>query len=103
MILAGRGPVPVGNIIAEAIGRLGVGQHRAALAKQQAWRQAVGEEFADSTRIGAIRKGILEVIVSNSTLMQELNYDKAEILEKLAVSMPELNVADLRFRIGPVG
>jgi hypothetical protein len=52
------------------------------------------------TRIGALRRGTLEVIVLNSTLVQELTFQKATLLKALNQSLPEQGIRDLRFRLG---
>jgi hypothetical protein len=54
------------------------------------------------TRCGAVRRGRLEVIVANSTLIQELTFRKSEIVAGLKQRLPEWEVQDVRFRVGQV-
>ena len=100
--MARRGLQPVGNIVAEVIALRGIGRPRASDARVRAWAEAVGQPMAEMTRCGSIRRGRLEVIVANSVTMQELAYQKTEILARLNDAMPELKLRDLRFRVGPV-
>jgi predicted nucleic acid-binding Zn ribbon protein len=99
---AARGPQPIGNIISELMARRGVGQQLAAQQRQQAWQQAVGQPLADYTRCGSVYRRRLEVIVSSSTLMQELTFQKQQILHHLRQNAPELEIDDIRFKLGAV-
>ena len=67
---------------------------------QEAWSEAVGKPLAGFTRAGRVQRGILEVIVSNSTILQELNFAQIQILEKLQKLVPDTNVKKLRFKTG---
>jgi len=67
-----------------------------------AWREAVGEEFAEVTRPGPVRRGVMEVTVAHSALVQELTFEKAELLARLKETMGQNELSDLRFRVGPL-
>jgi predicted nucleic acid-binding Zn ribbon protein len=97
-----RGPQPIGKIINELMARQGVGRQLAAQQRQQAWQQAVGQPLAGYTRCGSVYRRRLEVIVASSTLMQELTFQKPQILQRLREIAPELEVDDIRFRQGTV-
>ena len=97
-----RGPQPIGNIISELMARRGVGRQLSAQQRQEAWQQAVGEPLAGYTRCGSVYRRRLEVVVANSTLMQELTYQKPEILRRLHENAPELEIDDIRFKLGAV-
>ncbi|MCH5375138.1 MAG: DUF721 domain-containing protein, partial [Planctomycetes bacterium] len=66
------------------------------------WNDAVGAELGGQTRLGNLRRGVLEVTVGNSAVMQELTFMKREILKDLKRLVPEQKIRDLRFRVGPV-
>ncbi len=93
---------PIGNVIAEIISRRGIAASRSAEACQAAWRQAVGSDLAEFTRCGEVRRKRLEVRVASSIVIQELTFQKQEILARLNEAMPELGVTDLRFRVGEI-
>ena len=95
-----RGPVPVGNVVAEILSRNGLGRPRSTEQRDAVWRNVIGEELAGMTCCGIVRRGRLDVIVANSTLMQELTFRKSELVEGLKQQLPELEVQDIRFRIG---
>jgi predicted nucleic acid-binding Zn ribbon protein len=58
--------------------------------------------LARFTRPGQVRRGVLEVTVSNSTIVQELTFQKERILAVLRAKRPDARIRDLRFRIGSV-
>ncbi len=95
-------PVPIAEVVSELIARRGFARVRSAEAFEAAWREAAGELLAGYTRVGEVRRGKLEVIVANSTLVQELSFQKPAILRRLAERLPGQRIADLRFRVGPI-
>ena len=51
---------------------------------------------AEYTRVGLLRRGTLEVVVANSTLVQELGFQKHMLLRKLAALLPDEGIENLR-------
>ena len=49
-----------------------------------------------------MRRGVLEVWVQNSTLVQELSFEKTRLLKTLAQLVPDEKIRDLKFRVGPI-
>ncbi len=97
-----RGPEPIGEILAELMARRGFGRVRSSAALEAAWRQAAGHPAASHTCVAGLRRGKLEVIVASSTLVQELSFQKATLLEALAKALPDEPIRGLRFRVGPI-
>ena len=95
-----RGPVPIGNVVAEIMARRGLGRDRVAADKKEIWQQVVGESIAELTKCGEMRGGRLEVVVANSTLIQELTFRKTEIMEALNEKVSGWKVKEIRFRVG---
>jgi len=98
-----RNPKPIGSILSELMARRGYACVQSARAYETAWREAAGELAARYTRVGALRRGTLEVIVMNSTLVQELTFQKPTLLKLLARLLPDERLQDLRFRVGTLG
>lgn len=67
-----------------------------------AWQAAAGKALAKVTRPGNIRRGVLEVFVANSTLLQELGFQKIQLLERIREQLADDSVRNLRFRVGPI-
>ncbi|MBN2580816.1 MAG: DUF721 domain-containing protein [Pirellulales bacterium] len=97
-----RGPQPIGEILSEVIARRGCARVQSTEALESAWSASAGVLAAKYTQVGALRRGTLEVTVAHSTLMQELRFQKRELLEKLESLFPEGKIQDLRFRVGNV-
>ena len=96
------GPERIANVLAELMARRGYGRVQSTAAYEDAWRQAAGPLLAQHTRVGLLRRGTLEVVVSNSILMQEMTFQKATLVRKLAELLPEEGLRNLRFKMGPV-
>ncbi|MGD9126712.1 MAG: DUF721 domain-containing protein [Planctomycetia bacterium] len=97
-----RGPEPIGKIVAELMSQKGFGRVQSSAELEEAWREAAGEAIAQFTRVGALRRGRLEVVVANSVLVQELGFQKDSILEALQEKLPDRPICDIRFKVGPV-
>jgi predicted nucleic acid-binding Zn ribbon protein len=97
-----RGPQTIGNVLSELMSRRGYARIQSAEAYGAAWREAAGPLAAKYTRPGQLRGGTLEVVVANSTLMQELGFQKSGLLEALAKLLPDEGIKNLRFRVGNI-
>jgi predicted nucleic acid-binding Zn ribbon protein len=97
-----RGPETIGNILPELMARRGYARLQGAEQYAAAWAEAAGPLAAQYTRAGNLRCGKLEVVVANSTLMQELGFQKAGLLQSLARLLPDQGIKDLRFRLGVI-
>lgn len=97
-----RGPQAIGNVLSELMSRRGFARVQSAGAYDDAWREAAGPLAAAYTRVGQLRRGTLEVVVANSTLIQELGFQKQALLAKLANLLPDQGIENLRFRVGNI-
>src|ERR1044071_4552955 len=97
-----RAPQPIADVLSRLLSRRGYARQQAASACVDAWRTAAGDLAAKHTRPGQIRSGVLEILAGNSTLVQELTFQKQALLEKLKQLLPDESIRDLRFRVGRV-
>jgi predicted nucleic acid-binding Zn ribbon protein len=96
-----RGPEGIGDILGRLFTARGWGRRQGRLQLERAWAEAVGPAYAAHTRPGALRRGVLEVVVDNAVLLQELaHYHKRRLLEALRQRLPNTPLNDLRFRAG---
>ncbi len=98
----GRSPKKIGNVIAQLVSRRGYAQIHAAGERDAAWQAAAGAELAKMTQVSALRRGVFEVLVANSLLMQELTFRKEDLLARLQKALPETGVTQLKFKIGRI-
>ncbi len=94
------GPQPIGEVFSRLMARRGFAHVQQSQDCQQALDQAVGGEFAAQCRPGRYLRGVLEVIVANSAVLQEFTFRKRRLLAQLNELLPQYKIRDLRFRIG---
>jgi predicted nucleic acid-binding Zn ribbon protein len=97
-----RPPQRIGEVLSSLMARRGYARVESGGACADAWRQAAGELLASCTRVTQVRRGVLEVLVSNSTMVQEIGFQKAALLKQLAALLPDENIRDLKLRVGPI-
>jgi hypothetical protein len=95
------GPQPLAEAVAQLMASRGYARVQSAAELDQVWNDAVGQTLAANSRPGNLRRGVLEVIVANSAVMQELEFIKRKILKELTTLTPK-KIRNLRFRVGPV-
>ena len=92
----------IGETVAALMARRGYVQSESAEELATAWKNAAGEKLAQQCRTGNVQRGILEVHVGNSAVLQELTFQKRQLLKKLTTLIPSYKIKDLRFRVGPI-
>jgi predicted nucleic acid-binding Zn ribbon protein len=98
-----RRPKKIADVLAQLITARGYGRPQSDANLTAAWQQAAGETIAKYTHAGRLRRGTLEVTASNSTIVQELTFQKQQILSQLKTQLPDANIRDIRFRVGSIG
>ena len=93
------------QIINQLLGRRGFSQTLVNEEIGAAWEKIVaktilGEHAVKKTRTGNVKSGVLEIIVDNSSIHQELMFQKKSLLKAMTAYSKQLT--DLRFRIGTV-
>lgn len=97
-----RRPKKVADLIAQLMARKGWGQATAADELQSVWHSIAATSWSQQTQLGNVRKGVLEVIVANSALLQQLEFTKQNLVASLQQRLPQNKIKDIRFRIGNV-
>ncbi len=97
-----RKPKTADNLISQIISRRGIAAEKSNNQLNSLWQSMVSVTIANQTKVGTVRRGILEITVSNSTLLQNLGFGKADYLEQLNQQMQNQTIKDIRFRIGSV-
>jgi predicted nucleic acid-binding Zn ribbon protein len=98
----GRGPKQIGKVIAQLVSRRGYAQIHAAGEREEAWQAIAGEHLAAVSQMSALRRGVFEVLVANSMLMQELTFRKEELLKGLQQVLPDAGIKQLKFKVGRI-
>jgi len=67
-----------------------------------AWKEIVGDSVALQTQPRSIRNRILFIDVSHPTWIQQLQFLKPTLLEKINAFLGEPYIQDIRFRLGKI-
>ena len=98
------GPRPISEILGDLFAARGYGGLRARQELEDAWNAAVGEPGCRQTLVGDVRRGVLNVTVAGSALLEELAaFRKPALLAALRQAAPATLIHDIRFRVGPIG
>ena len=97
-----RGPQKMAEVVAGLLARRGYAQVQTASTCDKAWRDAAGPRFALHSRPGNVKRGVLEITVRNSAVIQELTFQKKQLLARIAALLPDQKIKDLKFKVGPV-
>lgn len=94
-------PQKLADILAQVTARHGFARVSSQTNYDQAWREVAGE-LAKRSRVGALQRGVLQITVSHSTLMQEMLFHKPRLLAGLADRLPGQEIRDIKFRVGAI-
>jgi hypothetical protein len=98
-----QGPRPLSDILGELFAVRGYGRLRARQELQDAWNAAVGQPNSCQTQLGEVRRGVLNVTVAHSALLEELAaFHKPLLLAALRCGAPATAIHDIRFQVGAV-
>ena len=89
------------DLLPDFIARTGIHRTRTTDDLAETWKDVAGE-FAGHTRYDVLRRGVLEIIVSDTIYIQELTFRKRELLEKMREAYPAAKFKEIRFRVGEV-
>ncbi|MHB1557766.1 MAG: DUF721 domain-containing protein [Isosphaeraceae bacterium] len=96
-----RGPRALADILGELFTARGYGRSLARQELEDAWSAAVGEPLCRQTHLGEVRRGVLNVSVSHSALLEELSaFRKTELLAAVRQGAPGTTIHDIRFKVG---
>ena len=95
-------PKTASRWVNQIVARWGIAETQSADELDTAWREVVGEALAGRTRVGSVRRGICEVTVENSSLLQQIVFQQRELLRQMQLKKPHFGIENLRFRVGPI-
>lgn len=93
-------PQHVRKVLSELIALKGLARVHGTEQLQQAWRTVAGDEMGRKSRVLELTRGVLNVGVSNSALLNELaGFHKQALLEQLQQQFAHLKIQDIKFRL----
>lgn len=94
-----RSPRKIGAIIGQLMARRGYAQVQASEEMDRVLQQVVGPALAQSCRCGNVRRGTLDVTVSDSVASQELSFQKRAIVKAMQQEYPNSGIKAVRFSV----
>ena len=93
----------VEDVLKDVLKKWRAGKLEKGLAVKGAWAEALGEKEKEHAHPVNFRKGVITVIVDNSSWLYRLTVEKRGILEKFnKVYSGRMKAKDIRFRVGSV-
>ncbi len=89
----------IGSLVNQLMSRRGYAQITSKAELAETVIAVVGAEIGAAIHVGNQRAGVLQIYASDSVTLQELNFKKRQILQRIQTSHPQSNVVELRFRI----
>ena len=91
------GIAKIGDLLPQLIVRYGLHRRRNFEQIEEAWRQAVGEQFAAVTQVKKLYQGTLTIKVPHNAYVQELSFRQSEFVEVLATLLENEKIKKIRF------
>ncbi|MFM9059970.1 MAG: DciA family protein [Planctomycetaceae bacterium] len=96
---AASGPQAIGRIVSRLMARTGYDREQGSAALASAWEAAAPAALKGASRAGAVRRGVLEVFVRHSAHVQELGFQKRDVVARLQALAPDAGITDIRCRL----
>lgn len=96
---AASGPRAIGSVMSRLLARSGYDQERGVDGLSAAWQEAAPASLRACSQAGLVRKGVLDVFVSHSALVQEMGFHKRAVLARLGELVPAEGITDIRCRV----
>jgi len=88
--------------IGQMMARQGYAQTKSNDKLNEAWEIAVGPKLSQKTKAGRISRGVLEVHVASSAAINQLSFQKRQLLSAMQQQLPQNKIKDIRFKLGNV-
>jgi len=95
-----KGVRKIGDVLANVLARRGYGTQQSNQIFEDAWVSAAGKKMAAHSKPVQLTRGVLEILVRDSVILQELTFQKKQLLRKLSGLTSERQITELRFRVG---
>jgi hypothetical protein len=96
---AAAGPRTIGSVMSRLLARTGYDREHGSDVLAAAWQQAAPASMQGNSQAGLVRRGVLDVFVSHSALVQEMGFHKREVLARLWELVPAEGITDIRCRV----
>jgi len=98
----GRGPRRIGTVVSQLMSRRGYASVGSDHAMTASIAKCIGPNLAGSITVGKLNRGVLHIYAVDSVVMQELTFQKRQIIKALSKDHPTTKITDIRFKLGTV-
>jgi hypothetical protein len=95
-------PQRVADVVSKLLTKRGYANVQQKSELLEVWNKAAGALIAKHTRPGKVTRGTWEIVVRNSSLLQELSFQQTAILRAVQQAVPEQKIQKLKFKVGPI-
>lgn len=93
-------PQPLSAAISEYITRRGFARVQGNAQLASIWSKVAGESIASKTKVLGLSRGVLEIGVSSSAVLNELvSFHRTELLKKMQGEYPDHKISELKFKL----
>ena len=93
-------PQQLGDVLSQLFTLRGYGRPQAGRQLQNVWQEVAGDSIAGQTKVQGIKNGVLQIAVTSSAMLQELDgFHKWSLLERLTAEHSDLRIRDIKFRL----
>lgn len=94
------GPASLGAALSELFALKGYGNTKGDAQLAEAWKAVAGERIASMTAVLGVNRGVLQIGVASSAMLNELaSFHRRRLVEKLKAQYPALKLKDIKFRL----
>lgn len=93
---------PIGRVLATILDQCRSNNGGGIVHLAQVWTKAVGPPISDHAKPFAVKGTLLLVHVSSSAWLHQLQFLKADLLDKLNGGLTHQRIEDIKFKIGPI-
>ena len=94
---SGVGVAKIGDLMPQLIVRYGLHRRRNVEQIKEAWRKAVGEQYAAMTEVSKLYRETLTIKASHNAIIQELSFRHSELVDALAATLTDEKIKKIRF------
>ncbi|HEY6563927.1 MAG TPA: DciA family protein [Pirellulaceae bacterium] len=94
-----QGPTSLRDVIVDLLAERGYAQTGSTEERARTWRELVDPRIREATFPGRLHRGVLEILVRDSIVVQELSFRQTQLLQQLQHRLPDHAISALRFRV----
>lgn len=88
------------SIVNRIVAKRGLAGNQGNQQVSDCWHSLLPPNMDKKTRVGNIKRGTLEIQVSDPATLQQLNFLKAQLLKQMKQKLPAVNLKNFRLKLG---